>query len=153
MHNRGQTWSTSSSCYWLLSSLTAGWCWGMAEHYSFTLPVQIINRAPEISPLLGARETISLLKSHSTKATMPCLIERVSSVRGLEEGVKDRRESVDAIASSKALGRAAGERSPTVMHYHNTKTPFNTRGQGNWSATLSPRSHCYCLPCIKWQRK
>lgn len=49
----------------------------------------------------------------------------------MEEEVKDWRKLGDVIASSKALGRAAEERSLTVMHYPNTKTPFNTRGQGN----------------------
>ena len=49
----------------------------------------------------------------------------------MEEEVNDCGELGDVIASSKVLGRAAEERSLTVMHYPNTKTPFNTRGQGN----------------------
>lgn len=45
--------------------------------------------------------------------------------------MKDWRELGDVIASSEALGRPAEERSLAAMHYSNTKTPFNTRGQGN----------------------
>lgn len=62
---------------------------------------------------------------------MPCVIEHASSCQRMEQEKKDLRELGDLIASSKVLVLQQKRRSLTVIHYPNTKPPFNTRGQGN----------------------
>lgn len=57
-----------------------------AEHYSFTLPTQINNRALGVPYLFIAEDTTSLLMSNCTKVTMPGLID---SSGGWRAGLRD----------------------------------------------------------------